>query len=482
MRPEAPDPVDVAIIGAGAAGMTAAPALVAAGLKLVIIDEQMRWGGQILRQPPVQFTVSDWLKGGSYRAVRRQLRTSESLADMSFLTATSVVGLFPAEHGFTLYLSSSDGVTSLTARRLLLAPGCYDLPAPLPGWTLPGVMTVGGIQAFIKAQLLLPGAEILLAGSHPLQLILARQIIAAGGRVKAVLFAQRWSAALRLLRQPLLMAQNWRPLTDAALALLSLRRAGVDLRFNCTVLGASGTDRLTAVTVGPVPGPGQRDRVSSETLSCDLLGLGFGFLPQSELARLAGAEAIWAAGGWAIRHDEWMQSSRPGLFVAGEITGVAGAAAAMLEGALAAQGILLDCGRQRPAEAARLARPWRRRHRQLTRFAALLAELADPDPVLERLVTPDTILCRCESIRARDIETVCAGLPGPVHDASAVKLACRIGMGLCQGRQCESSLLRLLSARQGDPPGLIKGFTPRFPTKPVPIADLLDIDGQSGLT
>lgn len=482
MRPDLPDPCDVAIIGAGAAGMTAAPVLAAAGLKLVIIDEQLRWGGQILRQPPAPFTVSNWLQGGSYHALKRQLRLSESLTGATFLSATSVVGLFPVEDGFTLYLSSSDGMMTLTARRLLLAPGCYDLPAPLPGWTLPGVMTVGGIQAFIKAQLLLPGAEILLAGSHPLQLILARQIIAAGGRVKAVLFAQPWSAALRLLRHPVLMAQNWRPLTDAALALLSLRRAGVDLRFGWTVKEAIGADRLTSVMVGPVPALGERDRASTETLSCDLLGLGFGFLPQSELARLAGAEEIWAAGGWAIRHDDWMQSSRPGLFVAGEITGVAGAAAAMLEGALAAQGILLDCGRQSAADAARVARPWRRRHRQLSRFAKLLAELADPDQVLERLVTPDTILCRCESVRLRDIETICDGLPGPVRDASAVKLACRIGMGLCQGRQCESSLLRLLSARQGDSPGNIKGFTPRFPAKPLPIADLLDIGGQSGLT
>jgi len=473
---------DVAIVGGGPAGMAAAEILTAAGLAIVLIDEQQRLGGQILRQPPAEFSPSDWLSGLGYAAAKSLLYRAEQLSGAELLFGTSVVGLFRRKtgEGFTLWLASAPGVRRLAARRVLLAPGCYDMPAPLPGWTLPGVMTLGGIQSLLKAQYFIPGDSILLAGTHPLQLILAQQIVAAGGRLKAVLFAQQRRAVWRLLQDPATALANARPLLDAAAALRALRRAGVAVRFGRTVAAISGTDRVQAAQIAQVSSGGQLVAGPRETIACDLVGLGFGFLPQSELARFAGAQSVWAApcGGWRVCHDDWMRSSVTDLSVAGEITGVAGAAVAMLEGALAAEGILLDCGKRTLVEARRHCRSRRRRLAVLTRFARLLAELSSAATLLPQLATPDTILCRCENIRFSALDRAAAAELA-ITDANATKLVTRAGMGLCQGRNCENSTLARLAQAGGQAPAGLAGFTPRFPLKPVPIIDLIDMEDEA---
>jgi hypothetical protein len=172
-----------------------------------------------------------------------------------------------------------------------------------------------------------------------------------------------------------------------------------------------------------------------------------------------------------------MRSSVTGLSVAGEITGVAGAAVAMLEGALAAEGILLDCGKRTLVEARRNCRPRRQRLASLTRFARLLAELSSPATILPQLATPDTILCRCENVRFSALDRVALGELA-ITDANAAKLVTRAGMGLCQGRNCESSTLARLAQTGGHATTGLAGFTPRFPLKPVPISDLMDMEDE----
>jgi len=451
------DRYDVLIVGGGPAGQAAALALDGHGLAIAVVDEQPRPGGQILRQPPGHFRVANWLPGGAYDRLKAQLARFEGLSGVDWLGGHSVLGLLSGDDGFIVQASGPEGLRRIEARRVLIAAGCQDLAVPLPGWTLPGVYAAGGIQAFVKSQQIVPGDRVLLAGTHPLQLLIAAQIVKAGGTVAAVLFAQSRAAMARaMMTQGAAAFANIRNLLMAAGAMSTLRRAGVPVRHGVGLQAALGEDRVTGA------------RTSEGEIACDAIGLCYGFVPQSALPRAAGASMRVAgrAGGWAAEHDEWMRSSVPGLFVAGETTGVAGAPAAMAAGEIAGIGLAHDLGLVDRATADRQVAGPRRERSALLRFAAMLDAVADPADHLPA-PSPETLACRCEDVSFAAIDAAIAG----GGSANAVKLLTRCGMGPCQGRNCEPTLLRRLDAagRHGD-----RGFTQRFPVRPVTIGDLAD--------
>ena len=469
---------DLLVVGAGPAGLAATAEAQARGLRVGVIDEQGRAGGQILRQPPRQFEVERWLPGRAYHALKKLLADAERLSEVSWLLRVGVVGIFPAEpgrrgYGFHVIVADSAGTHTLRARRVLLATGCHELFPALPGWTLPGVMTAGAIQAFLKSQHYLIGNDIFFSGTHPLQVLVADQVLRAGGRVAGVAFAQPASSVMALLRHPAIFARHALRFATVGAALARLRKAGVPVLFGHVTTSVEGHDRVTAVQVTPWNAADGFTKQRVVRVECDALGLCFGFVPQSELARQLGARAHWQprVGGWAVHHDEWMRSSIEGLYVAGEITGIGGAEIARSEGSLAAQGILLDAGRVTHAQARAAARPLERKLRSLRKFARLLDELASPAEVLPQLVTPETIVCRCENITLGDLSRALEA-NRDISTPRAAKLLTRAGMGWCQGRGCEHVIMRLTRVGYADPPAESCGFTARFPARPVRIGDL----------
>lgn len=465
---------DVAIVGGGPAGLAAAERTLAAGLSTCVVDEQQRPGGQILRQPPAAFAVPGWLSGAPYRKARGLLGRVGADARLAWLGGRSALGVTPdpvAGEGFTLMLAGvAGGIEEIAADRVLIAGGCYDMPVALPGWTLPGVMSAGAVQTMVKAQQVLPGARTVLFGTHPLMLVLAQQIVEAGGQVEAVCFAQGFAQMARtaLAHLPRALATPG-PLLAAAAGTLALRRAGVTVRYGAPALRCEGEGRLAHLVIA---GPHGEER-----LGCDVAAMCYGFLPQSDLVRQAGAAVRWSdpAGGWEALCDEAMRSSVPGLYVAGETTGVAGSDAAMAEGAIAGIAIAQDAGALDERTAWSAMRGPRADRRAMQGFVDLLRAVADPRPWLPR-PAPETLLCRCEDIDAATIDATIAEAAhlGTAFGASAVKLRCRAGMGLCQGRSCEHAVVRRIAAARGCAPGEVEGFRPRFPARAMAIAELLD--------
>jgi NAD(P)H-nitrite reductase large subunit len=237
-----------------------------------------------------------------------------------------------------------------------------------------------------------------------------------------------------------------------------LRRAHIPVLFDAPLLAIEGGARVERVHLG-----------GGRALACDAVALCYGFVPQSDLIRQIGAAVRrpGGAGGWDAQVEHWQRTSIPGVYAAGETTGVAGAQRAVATGTLAGLGLALDLKLVSPAEAERRARPFRVRARALADFNALLDAIADPGPYWPAL-DHDTLVCRCEDVTVAEIE---AALETSGGSANAIKLLTRCGMGLCQGRSCEPTLIRLLEARgeASDP-----GFTARFPARPVSIDALLE--------
>jgi thioredoxin reductase len=458
---------DVVIIGAGPAGLAAAIRLADAGLRVVVLDEQPRVGGQIMRQPPREFSVRQWMDDAAYRALKTLVARAEADTRIDWRPGCTVWGLFrstQAQGGFDIRYVQRDRSEILSSPRVLVAAGCTEMPAPFPGWQLPGVMGAGALQSFYKSQQLVVGQRIVLAGSHPLLLVVAQQLARAGGEVAGVFFAQPWQRVLQAFKQPGALAAGAPQLLQAAGLLVDLRRRGIALHFSACVTAARGTDRLESIEWASVSGDMPRQD-ARRSLACDALGVSYGFQPASELARLAGADCVPApGGGWSVCSDADGRSTVPGLYVAGEQTGIKGAASALVDGTLAALAILSDAGVIEPVGVE--LRRGRASSTRQRRFAAMLTRLSTmPDDFFRALMTDDTLVCRCEDIERRQIDDTLAGNT-LLRGASATKLLTRAGMGLCQGRYCETTVRRLLRGQRGADPG---AFRPRAPVRPVPV-------------
>lgn len=472
---------DVAIIGAGPAGLAAAAVLREHGVGVSIIDEQPRAGGQILRQPPKNFSVAHWLPAKLYDRVKAALHAVSEQQDIDWRFQSTVLGIMRpspyrvGQRTHELWIQGPSGCYLLRANAVLLAPGCYERPLAFPGWTLPGVMGAGAIQGFVKSQQFVPGNRFLLAGSHPLQLVVADQLLTAGAKVAAVVFTQRKQQSRRMLRHPFVALRHYRQLLETSYILRRLRRAGVPVIFGHTIVHAEGAEAVERATIAAMKPGGTIDYHKTQVFECDRIGVCHGFLASSELARQAGADMRWNdhAGGWLARHDDWLESSIENLFVAGEITSVDGADAALEKGRIAAFGILRSLGRLDDNRAHTLASTARKRLSRLQNFAAVLQQLAQPPASLTlQTMNDDTILCRCESIKRGELQRALADNKH-VLSADAAKLLTRVGMGLCQGRLCGDNVARVIAEVRGVQPNEVGPFQAQMPVKPVPLTALM---------
>ncbi|MFC7051045.1 FAD-dependent oxidoreductase [Emcibacter nanhaiensis] len=467
---------DVAIIGAGPAGLAAASELVAREAKIVLLDEQARPGGQITRQPPKGFTVKNWLRGNLYKDLKKMLRDMEDHPGINWRFSVTVSGVGKTDEDlFEVWYQDEQGLHSLTARRMLVATGCYERPLVFPGATVPGVMGTGAIQTLLKSQQLLAGNRFVFTGAHPLQMIVAEQVLATGGKVEAVLFAQPFSRFTELFKHLSVPLTHWNVLLAAGRAFLRLKRAGVPVLFGRAVTRVEGQGVIDRIEVAPVSAQGEIIEGPHDYFEADRLGLCYGFQVSSELARQVGAESYWSGhrGGWLIHHDGFGQSSLPGLFVAGEVTGMAGADAGMAEGHIAGLGLLRSLDLLDERSSVRLVVPFRKQLRRHLRFARYLSDFSRLPPKLATsLRTDDSLLCRCENIKCSDLKTILRGNPR-LGRSGSIKLQSRIGMGLCQGRLCYANFADLVSDQTGKSPEDIGPFQAQWPAKPLLISDII---------
>ena len=329
------------------------------------------------------------------------------------------------EPGFALHTSAG----RFDARRIVLATGAHDRVVPFPGWDLPGVVTPGAAQALLKGSGVLVGREVVVAGAGPFLLPVAVALARAGSRVVAVVEA---GDPRRYLARRSGFAGAAAKLGEAAGYAAWLMRHRVPYHVRHVVTAAHGEDAVSSVDVAAVDRNG--DPGAIRRLRCDALAVGYGFTANVDLGLSLGcATRMSGDGGLAIATDADGRTSVPGVFAAGEITGVGGAQLAVAEGELAGDAAAREVGAQ-AALSRRDVGGLRRRAGRLRAFAEAMHEVhAVPAGWASRL-SEGTIVCRCEEVPYGRIARAVIELGAT--DARSVKLLARPGMGWCQGRVC----------------------------------------------
>ncbi|WP_306361644.1 NAD(P)/FAD-dependent oxidoreductase [Nocardia sp. CC227C] len=439
--PNEPYLADVAVVGAGPAGLAAAVHAAESGLRVVLVDAGHQLGGQYWRHPDEAHGPGDESHGHqlwpTFTDLRARCSAARADGTITYLPGHQVWFLEQPATDTDPYVLHANRVVDtgaasgcrINAESLILSPGGYDRQLPIDGWDLPGVMAAGGVQALLKGHRTLAGRRVLVAGTGPFLLPVATGLAEAGAEVVAVCEA---NALTGWLRHPIAAAAVPSKAVEGARYAAAFLKHRLRLRPRTIVTAIHGGASVQSVTLSrahpdgsPVPGTAERVEV-------DLVALGWGFTPSLELIVATGARTrVDVDGSLVACVDDRQRSSIDRVFVAGEATGVGGAALAVAEGALAGLAVAQDHGRTIPARRVRALR-WRIRRGRA--FARAMHTAHPIPPAWARWLTPDTVVCRCEEVTHADICAVRADLGAT--DARTVKLLARPGMGWCQGRVC----------------------------------------------
>jgi NADPH-dependent 2,4-dienoyl-CoA reductase/sulfur reductase-like enzyme len=447
--------MNVAIVGAGPAGIAAADVLAGHGAAVTVIDEGREAGGQIYRRARsrLQLDVEALLgvEATNYRAFHA---TFERLRDrIDYRPGTLVWGI-EDRRLHTIYGGVADAVAF---DALILATGATDRVLPIPGWTLPGVFTLGGAQVLLKEHGCLIGRRVVFCGSSPLLYLAAQQYRAMGAEIAAVLdttpFTAKVGAAPHLLAAPQTFARGLRYMN-------ALRIAGVPIHHGVKLAAFEGAGSVECIRF--------RDRRGVDhVIACDAVAYGIGLKSETQLADLAGVDFRYDA-----TFRQWLPCAdadgRCGsaVYVAGDGATIGGARAAALAGTLAACAVLDDGG----IAVRGVARPpMRREVARLRRFQRGLAHaFAWPVDAIHNL-DDQTMVCRCEGITTGDLRASVRAEFGPT-EVNRLKAITRCGMGRCQGRFCGLAAAELAAYELNIPLQAVGRLRGQAPVKPIPLA------------
>lgn len=455
---------DLLVVGAGPAGLAAATTAAQLGIHTVLLDEQPAPGGQIYRaitSTPVQdrkVLGEDYWHGATL--IEPFKKSGAHYQPSATVWAIAQMTVQDSTKGFEVGYSVAGQARMMHAKHILLATGAQERPFPIPGWTLPGVITAGAAQILLKSSGIVPGQRTVLAGCGPLLYLVAWQYLNAGVTVDAILettppgrLAKALPHVWGFLRSPYLLK---------GLKLLREVKAKVRIVKGVTAIEALGEDKLTQVRFTA--------QGKTETLSTEQLMLHQGVIPNINLTQAVGVEQQWnnLLLCWEPKVDRWGNTNVANLGIAGDGGGIAGAVAAEHRGTIAAYDAARQLGRITEAQRDQQSQSAREQLAQAIRGREFFDTLYQaPDQF--RLPVGDTVVCRCEEITASQVrETVKLGCPGP----NQMKSFLRCGMGPCQGRFCSVTVTEMIAQERGVSPAEVGHYRLRFPTKPLTLGEL----------
>jgi NADPH-dependent 2,4-dienoyl-CoA reductase/sulfur reductase-like enzyme len=449
---------DLLIVGGGAAGLSAAAAARAMDLSVELLDERPALGGNFFAGIEER-TDGDGAFGPDY-ARGRALVTGASAARLSKATLAWRV----ERDGRAFALGEEGPVRSIAPKRLLVATGAMERPIPIPGAVLPGVMYAGAAQLMLKTANSVPSGRCVLVGSGPLLLMLAKQLLDFGV-VPSAMVETTPRAGFAVALQGLPAALNAPDLLGKGLALQrAIKRAGVSWHRHAASVSLEGSERVERVAFTDANGRNQ-------SINADLVLLHDGIIPNDHVTRQLGCRESWNAAQHCFSPviDQWGETSLPGIFAAGDCTGIWGAQAAELAGAVAALEIGRQLGRIDARERDRRAREPLSKLKRQRAFRPFLEARFPPSISRAEQAAADTVICRCENVTAGEIRAAVAqGATGP----DQLKSFTRSGMGPCQGRSCAMAVAEIMAKEIGSSVQAVGRHDIRPPLKPLPLGKI----------
>ena len=471
MRSPAPTPrrAQVLVVGGGPAGLSAARAVAMCGGAATIVDERPVPGGQYFKQIAKSLSIVD--PAGIDAQARRgaDLIGEVERLGVTILRNAAVWGAFGAQE----LAVSVDGAPHVFApERLVLATGVYERGVPVPGWTLPGFMTTGAAQTFLRAYRVSPGRRVLVAGNGPLNLQLAAELVAAGVDVVAVVEAAPPPSTRHVA--DVMRAAMAAPalLRDGLRYRARLRRAGVPIVYASALVGAQGVGRVEACTVARIGPAGDVQPWTTTGYAVDAVCVGYGFLPSNAIARALGCRHAVTVGGGGLSTivDDDGRTSVSGVYAVGDAVRLRGAHVARCQGFVSGCAVARSLGLGLPPQVTRELGTAKRQLRWHLAFQKALWRLFAAPALDVQLASADTIVCRCEGVARKTIDEA---LQAGATSLGAVKRRTRAGMGRCQGRYCEGIVAAMMPPDAGAPHDELFHLAPRAPVTPIRVDDLV---------
>jgi len=468
----------VVIIGSGIGGLSAAHTLSGHGLDILLIDENAHPGGQLLRKSEASSKKFFNFKPDSVKTQGFSLikKTKDDCSEVDRIQQAQVLGIFKDKRLLihTQGNKNSGQIIEVQAEHLILATGARERYLPFKGWTLPGVMSLGAAQILMKSYGVLPAFQTVIAGSSPLMMVLASEILSNKGKVSAILDENPFRKKLSFLP---LTQHHWPKLLEGVFYTAQMMCSRVPMVNQTRVIEARGKENLASVIVAKTTQDGHVITGTETEYVSQALTIGYGFVPNIELAVQAGCDIEYNAdgGGWIVTVDKNLESSVNSIYAAGEITGIAGGKKSYIQGKLVAISVLKKLGKlnfrnKRSSFLMQVKQLHSLNHEQTT-YAAFLNRLCQLPQVAYSQIPDDTLICRCENIT---MGTIKKAIEQGFITSGGLKKATRCGMGRCQGRICGTIIFDIITALTKKGPYDIGPSLSRSPVKNVAISSFLD--------
>ena len=455
---------DLLVIGAGPAGMSAAAVAAEAGQSVVMVDERGNSGGQYFKQPSNYFSVSERKLDKQFQMGRR-LISRVSNPGITTLRGCTIWGAFGLQN---IQVSNSSQRWRVESKNVLIATGAFEKGMPIPGWTLPGVMTTGAAQTLLRSYQVAMGSNVAISGNGPLNLQMAAELVKAGVNVVALAETSKPLGFRNAIRSAQLFYYSPRLFIDGIKYMFVLGRARVPFMQGAATTAFMGNDSVEQVRISKISPQGIPLPESHRDFDVDSAALGFGFEPSNEIARSLGCSHSFdsKANMLTANRDSFGRSSVPGVWIAGDSSGIAGAQVAMSEGVIAGYAMSLDNKYElSPTQVAEYDKALKTKKRHVE-FQKILWRIFSGPNLHLQLSSQDTVICRCLSLTREEIS---ADLQPDMRSAGALKRVNRAGMGKCQGRYCSNFSTQLISENTDEPLGEYSGYAPAVPYKPTAI-------------
>ncbi len=473
--PEENNKYNVVIVGSGFSGIVAAGILADQNLSILLVDENIHIGGQLLRKIPGELGGYSSYHPGYIKKIGFKFVDNIKKKKIKIMNRTCVVGVYPDNR--LMMESERKEVLPVSYDILLFATGARERFLPFKGWTLPGVYSTGMVQVMMKSSGILPARKMLIAGSGLFLFSVGYEFLKNKGKVFAILEQTGMMDKIKML--PLLFHQ-FSKFVEGGKFLSRIYLSGVPVQYRKKIVEARGTNALEEVVVGKVDSSGNLIEGTEKIYKTEALAVGYGFVPNIEGPQTAGCDLEFSEwkGGWTVKVDEGLETSVENILAAGEITGVGGALKSINEGKIAAFTILHKFEKIDKKN-------YQRQLKKLTKVRKHHMKFVDCFNSLYKIpgnavsdIPDETIICRCEDIKMGEIKkSIDSGFTTP----KGLKTAVRISMGNCQGRICGPVIYDILKVLAKQEPEFLdlRPFGARPPLKPVPIDALAKFNDVS---